>query len=66
MAKTNPAQFIQQVRTEVGKVSWPSRREVMLTTMMVLFLAGAAALFFSLTDWGIRSILEVVLRFFGS
>lgn len=66
MARTNPAQFIQQVRTEVGKVSWPSRREVFLTTVMVVLLAAVAALFFSLTDWGIRSAVEAVLRFFGS
>ncbi|PIE10703.1 MAG: preprotein translocase subunit SecE [Rhodobacterales bacterium] len=66
MASVNPAQFIQQVRTEVGKVAWPSRREVFLTTIMVLLLAGFAALFFSLTDWGIRSGLQAVLNLFGS
>lgn len=66
MAKTNPAQFIQQVRSEVGKVSWPSRREVLLTTIMVLILAAFAAMFFSLTDWGIRSAIEAVLRGFGT
>ncbi|MES2146039.1 MAG: preprotein translocase subunit SecE, partial [Pseudomonadota bacterium] len=35
MATTNPIQFIQQVRAEVAKVSWPTRREVMLTSVMV-------------------------------
>mgnify|MGYP000568254884 CR=1 FL=1 len=35
MATTNPLQFIQQVRTEVAKVVWPTKREVMLTTVMV-------------------------------
>lgn len=66
MSRTNPAQFIQQVRTEVGKVTWPSRREVMLTTLMVVLLAGFAALFFSLVDLGIRSGLQAVLNIFGS
>lgn len=66
MAKTNPAQFIQQVRSEVAKVSWPTRREVLLTTVMVLILASIAALFFSLTDWGIRSAVEAALKYFGS
>ena len=36
MAMTNPIQFIQQVRSEAGKVVWPERREVLLTTAMVL------------------------------
>lgn len=62
----NPAQFIQQVRTEIGKVVWPGRREVFLTTVMVLLLAGVAALFFSLADLGIRSGLQAILRIFGS
>ena len=35
MAMTNPLQYVQQVRSEVAKVVWPTRREVMLTTIMV-------------------------------
>ncbi|PTV94123.1 protein translocase subunit secE/sec61 gamma [Rhodobacter aestuarii] len=50
----NPIQFMQQVRSEVGKISWPSRREVLLTTAMVFVLAALTALFFSLVDWAIR------------
>lgn len=50
MAKTNPFQFLQQVRTEAGKVTWPSRRETMITTTMVLIMAFLAALFFLLVD----------------
>lgn len=61
----NPAQFIQQVRSEIGKVVWPRRREVLLTTMMVLLMAGVAALFFSLADLGIRSALQLVLNQFN-
>lgn len=62
---TNPLQFIQQVRAEVSKVTWPTRREVMLTTAMVFVLASLTALFFSLVDLGIRSALTGVLGMFG-
>ena len=63
---TNPAQFIQQVRAEVSKVVWPTRREVVLTTIMVTLLAAIAALFFSAVDLLIRGGLQAVLAFFGS
>lgn len=62
---TNPLQFIQQVRAEVSKVTWPTRREVLLTTGMVFVLAALTALFFSLVDLGIRSGLSAVLNYFG-
>lgn len=62
---TNPAQFIQQVRSEVAKVSWPTRREVLLTTLMVFLLAALAAAFFSLVDILIRYGLQFVLSGFG-
>lgn len=65
MAKTNPLQFVQQVRSEVSKVTWPTRREVLLTTGMVLALASLVAIFFSLVDWGIRSGLAGILSMFG-
>lgn len=66
MARTNPIQFMQQVRSEVSKVVWPSRREVLLTTVMVLVMATVLAIFFSLVDFGIRTALESVLSGFGS
>ena len=66
MAKTNPLQFIQQVRGEVAKVVWPTRREVVLTTIMVFIMAALTAVFFSLVDWIIRSALTGVLTYFGS
>ncbi|KPN64025.1 protein translocase subunit secE/sec61 gamma [Aliiroseovarius crassostreae] len=62
---TNPLQFIQQVRAEVSKVVWPSRREVLLTTAMVFVLASLTALFFSVVDLGIRSALTAVLGMFS-
>lgn len=64
MTKTNPLQFIQQVRAEVAKVIWPTRREVVLTTVMVFIMAALTATFFSLVDLGIRSGLAAVLGVF--
>lgn len=65
MATTNPLQFIQQARAEVSKVVWPTRREVMLTTVMVFIMAALTALFFAMVDIIIRSGLQGVLTMFG-
>jgi len=65
MAKTNPVQFIQQVRAEVSKVVWPGRREVLLTTIMVFVLASLTAAFFFLVDLIIRTGLQGLFGFFG-
>jgi preprotein translocase subunit SecE len=65
MARTNPLQFIQQVRSEVAKVVWPTRREVLLTTVMVFIMAALTAVFFALVDLVIRSGLTAVLNLFG-
>jgi preprotein translocase subunit SecE len=58
----NPLQFIQQVRTEVGRVTWPTRREVVLTTIMVFMMAALTAVFFFFVDWIIRSGLSFILN----
>jgi preprotein translocase subunit SecE len=50
MSKTNPFQFMQQVRGELAKVTWPSRRETMVTTAMVLVMVFLAAMFFLAAD----------------
>ncbi|NCO17070.1 MAG: preprotein translocase subunit SecE [Rhodobacteraceae bacterium CG2_30_10_405] len=65
MAMANPLQFIQQVRAEVAKVVWPSRREVLLTTVMVFIMSALTATFFSLVDMVIRFGLSAVLNSFG-
>jgi preprotein translocase subunit SecE len=62
MARTNPFQFAQQVRAEVAKVTWPNRREVGLTTVMVLIMATLFATFFFLVDMIVRFGLETILR----
>ena len=57
----SPAKFIREVRQEVSKVSWPTRKETLVSTAMVFTIAFVAALFFLLVDgviqWGIRTIL---------
>lgn len=65
MATTNPLQFIQQVRSEVSKVVWPTRREVLLTSVMVFILSALTAVFFAIVDILIRGGLEMVLTTFG-
>ncbi len=65
MATINPLQFIQQTRAEVAKVVWPTRREVMLTTVMVFILAALTAIFFAVVDIIIRGGLQSVLGMFG-
>jgi preprotein translocase subunit SecE len=50
MAKTNPMEFMKQVRQETSKVTWPSRRETMISTGMVFVMTILAAIFFFLVD----------------
>ena len=61
MAKTNPFEFIQQVRAETAKVTWPSRRETLITTILVLIMIFLASLFFLIADqilsWGVSLVL---------
>ena len=60
MAKTNAAEFIQQVRQEVARVTWPSRKETMVTTAMVFLMVFIAAAFFFVVDqllsYGVRLV----------
>jgi len=65
MAIANPVKFIQEVRAEVSKVVWPTRRETLMTTVMVFIMAALTAIFFSLVDLLIRTGLTGVLSYFG-
>ena len=58
MARINPGQFIREVRREVSKVTWPTRKETMITTAMVFIMAFMAAIFF----FGVDMILSRVVR----
>ena len=65
MAKTNPAQFMREVRQEVSKVTWPNRKETGITTAMVFIMSVCAALFFLLTDTIISELVQLVLGMGG-
>ena len=61
MAKTNPLEFIQEVRQEARKITWPTRKETMITTVMVLIMVVLASVFFLVVDavlkWGVEKML---------
>ena len=61
MAKTNPAEFLQQVRNEAAKVTWPTRKETMITTAMVFIMVILASVFFLLVDQVVRLAVRLVL-----
>jgi preprotein translocase subunit SecE len=61
MAKPNLFAFFQEVRSEASKVTWPTRKETMVTTAMVFVLVLVASIFFLLSDMIIRWALSLVL-----
>ena len=61
MAKFNPIAFIQEVRQETAKVTWPSWKEVWVTTLMVLIMVALASIFFLLVDQALSWIVRLVL-----
>ena len=65
MTKTNPARFMREVRQEVSKVTWPTRKETGITTAMVFIMSVCAALFFLLTDTIISELIQLILGMGG-
>jgi preprotein translocase subunit SecE len=63
MAKTSPAQFVREVRQELAKVTWPTRKELAVTTVSVFAMAIAMALFFFVVDQIIAWIVQAILGF---
>ncbi|ODT67121.1 MAG: preprotein translocase subunit SecE [Pelagibacterium sp. SCN 63-23] len=61
MARTNPIQFLQQVRSEVSKVTWPGRSEIVISTIMVIVLVILASIFFLLADQVISWLVSLML-----
>ncbi|MFD2184080.1 preprotein translocase subunit SecE [Rhodoplanes azumiensis] len=61
MAKVSPFKFLQEVRSETEKVTWPTRRETAITTVMVFVMSASAAVFFLLADQVIRFGVTLVL-----
>ena len=60
---TNPFEFIQQVRSEAAKVVWPTRRETLITTGLVLALVVLTSVFFVVVDQVLRQVVSLVLGF---
>jgi preprotein translocase subunit SecE len=61
MARTNPFVFLQQVRTEVSKVTWPTRKETVITTIMVLIMVVTSAIFFLVVDKSLSFLVSFLL-----
>jgi len=61
MAKSSPAQFVRQVRQEASKVTWPTRRETGISTVMVFVMVTIMALFFLLIDWILSTGVSFIL-----
>jgi preprotein translocase subunit SecE len=59
----NPFTFLQEVRAEASKVTWPSRRETLITTGLVIAMVLIASLFFVAVDQSLRLIVGFVLNF---
>lgn len=65
MAKVNPGEFIRQVRAETAKVVWPSSRETIMTTVMVLIMTTILGLFFFAVDSVFSRIVKALLSLVG-
>jgi preprotein translocase subunit SecE len=65
VAKTTPGEFIRQVRTEAGKVVWPTSKETWVTAIMVFIMTGLLALFFFGVDSFFSAIVQFLLSLIG-
>ena len=59
---SNPLKYVQQVRNEVSKIVWPTRKETMTTTFMVFVMAAIVAIFFFIIDTLTSNILDIILK----
>ena len=62
---TNPLKFVQEVRAETSKVTWPTRNETLVTTVMVFILGFLASVFFFLADQMLNWIVSFLLGLAG-
>lgn len=63
MGKTSPIQFFRQVKQEVTKVTWPSKKEVMRATWMVLVIVAIASMFFFAVDLFFGAIVRLIFKY---
>jgi preprotein translocase subunit SecE len=61
VARVSPGDFLRQVKTEAAKIVWPSRRETMMTALMVIIMTSLLALFFFGVDSAFSSIVQALL-----
>lgn len=61
MAKTNPAEFAREVRREVSKVTWPTRKETGITTAMVFVFVFIMSIFFLMVDYLSSTVVRAIL-----
>jgi preprotein translocase subunit SecE len=61
MGTLKPFKFATEVRQEMRKVTWPTRKETMVSTIMVLVLAALASAFFVFVDWAAGSIIRAII-----
>ena len=59
--KLNPGQYIREIRREISKVTWPSRKETTVSTGMVFLMVFLAAMFFFLVDQVISNVVKLIL-----
>ncbi len=64
MAKVSPFKFLQEVRAEAQKVTWPTRKETTVTTIMVFVMVAIASVFFLLADQLMRITVSFLLNWF--
>ncbi len=65
MARVNPGEFLRQVRTETGKVSWPTRKETVTTGIMVLIMTSLLGIFFFGVDSAFSLLVKTLLGLIG-
>jgi preprotein translocase subunit SecE len=61
VARVNPGEFLRQVRAESAKIVWPSRKETLMTGMMVVIMTSLLAFFFFGVDWAFSAIVQALL-----
>jgi preprotein translocase subunit SecE len=61
MARVNPGEFLRQVRAEAAKIVWPTRRETLMTGLMVVIMTSLLAIFFFLVDTAFSTIVQALL-----
>jgi preprotein translocase subunit SecE len=65
MARTSPTKFLQEVRAEGQKVTWPTRRETAITTLMVFIMTAVMAIFFLVSDQIMRFVVTTIIGWAG-